>query len=84
MLDASGRYRFRYEDVFRAVGNYIDTSLFRDITIVETPEGFLIKGHVAQESSSGWTTVAQTYLFTNDDIDVILEQAYARRGAQRR
>lgn len=79
MLDASGRYRFRYEDVFRALGNYIDANLFKDVTILETPEGFLIKGRVIQEIASGWTAQSQTYLFTNEDLDAILEEAYGRR-----
>lgn len=80
MLDASGRYRFRYEDVFRALGNYVDSNRFKDVTIVETPEGFLIKGQVIQESSTGWISTPQTYLFTNEDLDAILEEAYGRRG----
>jgi hypothetical protein len=80
MLDASGRYRFRYEDVFRALGNYVDGNKFKDVTIVETAEGFLIKGQVVEETSDGWTSSPATYLFTNDDLDAILEQAYNRRN----
>jgi hypothetical protein len=81
MLDSSGRYRFRYEDVFRALGNYIDEHLFKDVTIVETPDGFLIKGQVVQETTNGFQSAPQTYLFTNEDIDAILEAAFARRRA---
>jgi hypothetical protein len=81
MLDSTGRYRFRYEDVFRALGNYIDANLFKDVTIVETSEGFLIKGQVVQEVASGWTSTPQTYLFTNEDLDAILEEAYGRRDS---
>ena len=81
MLDASGRYRFRYEDVMRALGNYIDQNLFKDITIVETPEGFLIKGQVVRETHQGFQSTPQTYLFTNEDIDAIIEAAYSRRKA---
>jgi hypothetical protein len=79
VLDASGRYRFRYEDVFRALGNYVDGHQFKDVTIVETPEGFLIKGQVIQETAHGWDSSPQTYLFTNEDLDAILEDAYNRR-----
>jgi hypothetical protein len=81
MLDSSGRYRMRYEDVFRALGHYIDANRFRDVVIVEVPEGFLIKGQVAQETAAGFVAVPQTYLFTNEDIDVILEDASQRRRA---
>lgn len=80
MLDATGRYRFRYEDLFRALGNYIDEHQFKDVSIVETPEGFLIKGQVVQETADGWGSSPQTYLFTNDDLDAILEGAYSRRN----
>ena len=83
MLDATGRYRFRYEDVFRALGNYIDKNLFKDVTILETPEGFLIKGQIVQEHATGWSSTPQSYLFTNDDLDAILEDAYGRRAAPR-
>ena len=79
MLDATGRYRFRYEDVLRSLGNYIDENHFKDVTVVETIEGFLIKGQVIEENASGWATRPQTYLFTNEDLDAILEAAYERR-----
>lgn len=82
MLDASGRYRFRYEDVFRALGNYIDANRFKDVSIVETAEGFLIKGQVVFEHSTGWASTPQTYLFTNEDLDTILEEAYNRRRTE--
>lgn len=79
MLDASGRYRFRYEDVFRALGNYIDANHFKDVTILETTQGFLIQGQVIQEHAAGITSEPRSYLFTNDDVDAILEEAYGRR-----
>lgn len=79
MLDSSGRFRMRYEDVFRALGHYIDTHRFKDVVIVEVPEGFLIKGQVLQETAAGYVAVPQTYLFTNEDIDVILDEAAKRR-----
>jgi hypothetical protein len=73
------RFRYRYEDIFRALGNYIDSNAFSDVTIVETAEGFLIKGKVVREQGIGSVTESQTYLFTNDDLDGILEAAYGRR-----
>jgi hypothetical protein len=73
----------RYEDVFRALGHYIDENRFKDVVIVEVPEGFLIKGQVSQETSAGFIAVPQTYLFTNEDIDVILEDSSKRRRGSR-
>lgn len=80
MLDSSGSYRLRYEDMFRALGNYIDANHFKDVTILETEEGFLIKGQVIREHAAGLLSEPRTYLFTNDDLDAILEEAYRRRG----
>jgi hypothetical protein len=80
MLDASGRYRMRYGDVFRAVGNYLDASGFRDVTLVETPDGFLVKGMLLQSAEHAMVLQPATYLFTNDDLDALLEQALERRG----
>ncbi len=84
MLDSSGRYRMRYEDAFRALGHYIDTNRFKDVVVVEVPEGFLIKGQVVQDTGGGFATVPQTYLFTNEDIDLILEDAAKRRRTSSR
>ncbi len=84
MLDHTGRYRVRYEDTLRALGNYLDGQRFTRIAIVETPEGFLVKGYVASDDREGAMHLApQTYLFTNEDIDILLEQAYSRRRTPR-
>lgn len=81
MLDHTGKGRVRYEDAFRAVGNYLDAERFTDITIVETPEGFVIKGYrreSAQAAPAG--AAAESYFFANADIDELLESAYGRRS----
>ncbi len=81
MLSHGGTSRVRYEDAFRAVGNYLDDNKFTQIVIVETPEGFLIKGQVASEEGGGDSTFTypQTYLFANEDIDSLIQSAYERR-----
>ncbi|HEX3722540.1 MAG TPA: hypothetical protein VHV31_07095 [Nitrolancea sp.] len=81
MLDHSGTSRVRYEDAFRAFGNYLDVNRFTQIVMVETPQGFLIKGQIVSETGTGDTIFSfpQTYLFSNDDIDNLLESAYERR-----
>ncbi len=82
MLDASGRYRIRYGDIFRAVGHFLDTSMFRDLTLVETVDGFIVKGGSIQTSETGTNYVTQSFLFTDGDLDTLLDQAVERRGAQ--
>jgi len=80
MLDHTGRYRVRYEDALRALGHYLDQHRFTRILLVETPEGFLLKGYVVSDDREGTMHLSpETYLFTNEDIDILLEQAYARR-----
>jgi hypothetical protein len=81
MLDHTGKVRVRYEDTLRAVGNYLDDHSFTQIVLVETPEGFLIKGQIAAGSSgsNALQTYPETYLFTHQDIDTVVETAYRRR-----
>lgn len=79
MLDHTGQRRVRYEDTFRALGNYLDANRFTQIAVVETPEGFLIKGYVVGEDLGGYHVIPTTYLFTNEDVDTLLEAAYGRR-----
>jgi len=81
VLDATGRYRIRYGDIFRAVGHFLDTRLFRDLTMVETPEGFIVKGGTIRTGDVGTGFDAQSFLFTDDDLETLLEQAVQRRGA---
>ncbi|ACZ38530.1 hypothetical protein [Sphaerobacter thermophilus] len=85
MLDHTGTRRVRYEDTFRAIGHYLDEHRFTRIALIETPEGFLIKAYATVDSRSDSTFgVPQTYLFTNEDIDHLLENAYARRRSPSR
>jgi hypothetical protein len=83
MLDHTGQRRVRYADAFRALGNYLDAEQFTQISIVETPEGFLVKGFIISEITGGYHVVPTTYLFANEDIDSLLEAAYDRRGKKR-
>lgn len=82
MLDASGRFRIRYGDILRAVGHFLDTSLFRDVTLVETPDGFIVKGGTIQTSEARTVFAPQSYLFADEDLDRLLDQAIERRGAE--
>ncbi len=82
MRDQSGRYRTRYEDTLRALGHYLDQQRFTRILVVETPEGFLVKGYVANPGRDEEivTLAPETLLFTDDDLVRLLEEAYRRRG----
>ena len=40
----------------------------------------LVRGLVYTANRQGFRTISEAYLFTNEDIDHILEEAYQRRG----
>lgn len=80
ILDESGRYRIEYEDTLRAIGHYLDVNLYHNVTIVELPEGLLAKGIAVRAAHRGTRLYSRSYLFKNDEIESILEDAYTRRG----
>ncbi len=83
MLDHTGRLRVRYEDALRALGNYLDNHHFTQIALIETPEGFVVKGFavVDQVDSDSFHSMPQTFLLSNEDIDILVEAGYQRRRA---
>jgi len=56
------------------------TSNFKEVCIIELEEGILVRGLVYTANRQGFRTISEAYLFTNEDIDHILEEAYQRRG----
>lgn len=83
MLDHSGLRRTRYEDTLRALGSYLDSHGFTQIVIVEMREGFIVKGRVpgGTTGNDSIQTVSEGILFSNSDLDALLEAAYRRRGS---
>lgn len=80
MLNYTGTGRMDYEDVLRAIGHFIDEHNFKEVCIIELEEGILVRGLVYTANRTGYRTISEAYLFTNEDIDHILEEAYKRRG----
>jgi len=80
ILDRSGRYRIEYEDALRAIGHYLDVNLYRNVSIIELTEGLLAKGTAMRSAHRAVRLYSRTYLFKNDEIERILEDAYSRRG----
>ena len=82
MLDHTRRYRTRYEDTLRAPAHYFDQHRFTRIAVIETPEGFLIKGYIAASGrdEEHFALAPETLLFTDEDLRQFLEEAYRRRG----
>lgn len=79
MMDYSGTNRVDYEDVFRALGYFIDQNNLREVCVIELSEGILVRGVRYTADRTGYQTISETFLFTNEDIDQVLEDAYKRR-----
>ena len=80
MMDYSGTGRVDYEEVLRAIGHFIDQNNMKELCIIELKEGLLVRGLVYTAHRSGYQTISESFLFTNEDIERILEDAYKRRN----
>jgi hypothetical protein len=79
MLDSAGLGRIDYEDVMRALGYFIDQNNLSEICLVELREGFLLRGISRTVKGSGYQSISESYLFTNEDIERIVNESYERR-----
>lgn len=66
-----------YAEILRVVGQYLDQSNLSEIRVLETDEGLILQGLETQGPKVGERT---TYEVTVDDIEALLEDAYAQRG----
>jgi hypothetical protein len=67
--------------MLRAVGNYLDSAGFCDITISVVEDGLLLAGLVLTPTDAGASRTMASYLFTVEDLDTSLRAAYTRRGS---
>jgi hypothetical protein len=79
-MDQTGTYRFEYEDAMRALGYFIDQNNLREVCIIELREGILLRGTSFTANRSGYQTLSESYIFTNEDLERIIEESYERRG----
>ncbi|MEO8285623.1 MAG: hypothetical protein ABI670_04250 [Chloroflexota bacterium] len=82
MLDQTGTTRIPYEDVMLAIGAFLDESNVRDICIVELREGILVRGNKYSAERSGLQALAESFLFTREDIERIVNETFERRKQQ--
>jgi len=71
--------RSDYQDVLRALGSFIDEHGYQDVRIIETEDGLVIQGRVTDRREIGESSY-DTYLITDDDIKVMVRDAFQRRG----
>ncbi|HYP20334.1 MAG TPA: hypothetical protein VEY08_09685 [Chloroflexia bacterium] len=80
MMDYSGTTRVDYEDILRAVGYFIDQNNLKEVCIIELNEGVLVRGiRYTADPKAGYQTISESFLFTNEDLEKLLEDAYKRR-----
>jgi hypothetical protein len=79
MLDQTGLSRIPYEEVMQAIGHFIDQKSIREITLVELNEGILVKGTSFTADRAGYQSNTQSFLFTHEDLERIVNENYERR-----
>ena len=70
-----GLDRTDYQDILRAIGYLCDSNGWHSLRIVECDEGLILQ---YAENAGGRDFV--TYLFTEEDLETMLHEAYNRRG----
>jgi hypothetical protein len=68
-----------YQEVLRALGYFIDDHGYSDIRIVETEDGLILQGRVAERREIGESSY-DTFLITDEDIKVMISDSYRRRN----
>ncbi|MBI5956925.1 MAG: hypothetical protein HY871_07975 [Chloroflexi bacterium] len=74
-----GLKRTDYEDVLRAVGQYIDEHRLVNVRLIETADGLILQG-VASDKLNALDVKPETYLLTTEDLRALLRDAYEQRG----
>ena len=74
-----GMQRSDYQDVLRALGTFIDDHGYSDVRIIETDDGVVLQGRVAERRELGESSY-DTFLITDEDIKVMVRDAFLRRG----
>ena len=74
-----GMKRSDYQDVLRALGYFIDDHGYCDVRIIETDDGLVLQGRVADRREIGESSY-DTFLITDDDVKVMMRDAFLRRG----
>ena len=74
-----GMKRSDYQDVLRALGYFIDDHGYTDVRIIETDDGVVLQGRVAERHEIGESSY-DTFLITDEDVKVMVRDAFMRRG----
>jgi hypothetical protein len=81
-----GSARRNYEEVLRSIGAILDSSMLRELLLLEVEDGFFVQGLGLQESSrprtiGGAISLVQELTYFDDDLARLLEDGARRRGS---
>lgn len=65
-----------YQDILRAIGALLDEHGLRDIRLWEHEDGLIVQGRPRDDELGQY----QSFLLTDEDLNLILEAAYRRRN----
>lgn len=78
--DGAGKLLYRYEDLLRAIGRYIDEHQVQDVVLLQSEQGILLRGfRIGTDRTNRGRQLVQ-HMFSNDDLTAIDEEARRRRG----
>lgn len=75
-----GMARSDYQDVFRALGYFIDENGYTDVRIVESEEGLVFQGRTSKRRNEKDKSEFDTFLITDTEIKDMVRESYKRRG----
>ncbi len=83
-----GTPRQNYEEVLRSIGAILDQRGMREVSMIETDDGFVVQGLVlVAGEESAWNDPAarlakETFYLREDDVSRFMDEAFARRRAK--
>ncbi len=86
--NGSSEYLFRYEDILRAIGRYIDGHHLQDVVLLQLDSGVLLRGLRPASNTASKELVEHLFtakemmehVFTPEDLKRIDEAARRERG----
>ncbi len=86
--NGSGVELYRYEDILRAIGRYVDDHGVQDVVLLQLEDGILLRGLEPSGTAGGRELVEHMFtakemvehVFTSEDLARIAEAAKRDRG----
>jgi hypothetical protein len=83
-LNKPARHLYRYEDILRAVGQFIDDEGIQDVIVMQKNDELHVHGYRNVSPSGGLNPVLVERRFSAEEIQQIDEESRRRRGTRSR